>query len=144
MCTMVNGGAGIGIGPCGNVLGRWICDGIGDVRGFSEGEFDEAEEARLVGMGGESSGGESVSRVGKVMLTVPVLGMMGRMFSESPLGRRPGSVSVLDRCCRFGCLGSRVSKCELSRWIAVSEERRRGTWTFRDDFSGTGFVADGA
>ena len=80
------------------------------MRGFSDGEFDEADEGRLVGIGGERSGGESVSRVGKVMLTVPVFEMMGRMFSESPLGRRPGSVSVLDRCCRFGCLGSTVSK----------------------------------
>lgn len=71
---------------------------MGDVRGLSEGEFDEADEARLVGIGGERSGGESVSRVGKVMLSVPAFEMMGRMFSESPLGRRTGSVSVLERC----------------------------------------------
>ena len=110
MCTMVSGGAGIDTGPWGNVLGRWICGGIGDVRGLSEGELDAADEGRLVEIGGERSGGESVSRVGKVMLTVPVFEMIGRMFSESPLGRRAGSVSVLDRCCKFGCLGSMVSK----------------------------------
>ena len=91
-------------------MGRCICGGIGDIRGLSEGELEAADEARLVEIGGERSGGESVSRVGKAMLTVPVFEMIGRMVSDSPLGRRPGSVSVLDRCCKIGCLGSMVSK----------------------------------
>ena len=64
---IASGGAGTGIGPSGNVLGRWIKAGTTEVRDSTEGTCDEADECGEVESAGESKGGErkagdSVSR----------------------------------------------------------------------------------
>lgn len=84
--------------------------------GAIDGDWDDADEMRDVG---ESKGGERV--VSQFCATVAgvsvaALEITGRMVSARVLGRRSrGSMRVLVVCCEFGCLGSWVSKCELSR-----------------------------
>ena len=55
---MFSGGAGTGIGPSGNVLGRWIKAGRTEFRDLDEAACDEAGECGEVESGGESKGGE--------------------------------------------------------------------------------------
>lgn len=72
-----------------------------------------------------------------------VLETTGLMVSAVVLGLRSrGSVSVLDRCESTGWLRFTASKCDLSRWSTVREDRRRGTLTWAEDPRGE-YVAGG-
>ncbi len=110
---------------------------------LAEREWDDVDETRDVG---DSNGGESIfSRFVTTSKGFSVLAwdVTGRMVSAKVLDLRScGSVSVLARCDRLCCLRSTVSKCELLRWSTVSEERRRGTFTWTEEPRGE-YVAGG-
>ena len=103
--------------------------------GIIDGACDDTDEICDVG---ERRGGESVvPRFCATLSGVSVLAfeMTGRIVSARVLGRRSReSLRALALCCKFvGCAGSGVSKCELSRWSTVNEERRCGTLTTAGD-----------
>ena len=54
----VRGGASTGMGPSGNVFGKWIKVGTADFRELKEGAWDEADESWELERAGESKGGE--------------------------------------------------------------------------------------